>query len=57
MSKYMVHLYRYIKINGWEEEQVFSNFASSKEDGFGVIPGQHNSALYKKKYETEDCKR
>lgn len=56
MHTYKITLFRFEKVKGWEEEQIFSNFVPAKVDGFGVIPNTHNSALYKKKYGTEDSK-
>lgn len=53
MSRYKISLYRYVRVKGYEEEHIFANFDPAKVDGFGVILGKHNSAVYEKKYTTE----
>lgn len=49
-TKYKVKLWRYLRVKGYEEEKVFSNFYPGKVDDFAVIQGRHNSTLYMKKY-------
>lgn len=53
---YKLKLYRYLKVDGFEERVVRTNFLPTKVNGFGVKLGTFNNELYTKKYCSKNSK-